>query len=299
MGYFITIKNDLLDPKHVIAMGSAVWLYMWLMDKVMAIDENGIGKVFNGRPVTYEEVKADLGISRRTYLRWVEQLECSKYIYALRAPYGLIFSLMKAEKMWGQRTRQEKGDSKGKKRYANNGTSKDIEGAEQKSERYARNGTSDMPEMAQLNTKNGTSNNNNSSYNSRDNNINTTDVVFIGASAPEAEADTAKVLEAEAKPKRYGKPEINDMFDYWAVTVGYEIRFNVKNNRNACQTLLTSCKGVDLLKRLIDGVAKAQQDSFAPRISDFVELQKGANKLIAWGQKKGMTNAQRGVDLTV
>lgn len=104
LGYYITIKNDLLEPKHVERMGAAVWLYMWLIDKVMAIDENGIGKVLNGKPVNFEEhIVPDLGVPERTYQRWIYDLRTAGYIKTVRAPYGLVIVVTKAEKMWGKR----------------------------------------------------------------------------------------------------------------------------------------------------------------------------------------------------
>lgn len=103
MGYYITIKNELLEPKHVEAMGAAVWLYMLLIDKVMAINENGIGKVLNGRPVIFEEhVEGALGVTDRTYRRWIKTLREAGYIKTLRTPYGLVIYVNKAEKMWGK-----------------------------------------------------------------------------------------------------------------------------------------------------------------------------------------------------
>ena len=38
-GFYIQVKNDLLDPKHVKAIGSAVWEFMWCLDKLTKIKE--------------------------------------------------------------------------------------------------------------------------------------------------------------------------------------------------------------------------------------------------------------------
>ena len=50
-GYFIEITNNLLDPKHQKAMKESVWLFMWLIDKMTSITEEGIGRVLGGKPI--------------------------------------------------------------------------------------------------------------------------------------------------------------------------------------------------------------------------------------------------------
>src|SRR5437588_7836530 len=124
MGYYITIKNELLEPKHVIAIGPAVWLCMWLIDKVMAINENGIGKVLNGKPVLYADIEKDLGISQRTYQRWVKQLEIKSYICTIRTPYGQVITISKAAKMWGQKAQSNNAQLFTSDSNDKNGTSK-------------------------------------------------------------------------------------------------------------------------------------------------------------------------------
>lgn len=81
----------------------------------------------------------------------------------------------------------------------------------------------------------------------------------------------------------YGKPEINDMFNYWNEKVGYEITSRRQANRNACNNMYKKY-GKEKLEQLIVGVSKAQEDRYAPRIGDFVELQGNLNKLLAWGK---------------
>lgn len=83
----------------------------------------------------------------------------------------------------------------------------------------------------------------------------------------------------------YGNPDINEMFEYWTDKVGYPIKSKVKANRNACSTLVKS-HGKDSIKSLIRGVAIAQNDRYAPRIGDFVELQSKLSSLLAWSKSK-------------
>lgn len=91
-------------------------------------------------------------------------------------------------------------------------------------------------------------------------------------------------------PEAYGNPYINEMFEYWQNTVGYEISSRKQANRNACKNLLAKYKTAGV-KQLIDATAIAQSDQYAPRISDFSSMQSKLNDLIAWGKRKGKTNA--------
>lgn len=92
----------------------------------------------------------------------------------------------------------------------------------------------------------------------------------------------------------YGKPEINELFNYWQETVGFKISSKIQQNRNACNNLLKK-HGQKVLEQLIRGVNATSSDKYAPRISDFVELQAKTNELITWGKKS--SNNKIGVKL--
>lgn len=96
-----------------------------------------------------------------------------------------------------------------------------------------------------------------------------------------------------AKADKYGKPEINDCFLKWKEIVGYPITSKTAANRNACNNLIRK-HTVEGVERLIRGVAKTQEDKFAPRISDFITLQAKQNDLLAWGKRK-LTGEVKGV----
>lgn len=102
-GFAFEIKNNLLEKKHLTGMGVAVWLFMWLDDKITRIDENGTGWVLGGKPIKYSEIKKDFGISRRTYARWVNQLTKYPYINAIRTPAGISYRIYKAHKKFGRK----------------------------------------------------------------------------------------------------------------------------------------------------------------------------------------------------
>ena len=102
-GFYITIKNGLLEPKHVEKIGNSIWLFLWLLDKMTIINhETGEGIVLGGKPVKFDEVKKDLGITEKTYSRWVAILESSKYISTIRAPHGLCFKVHNSFKVFGK-----------------------------------------------------------------------------------------------------------------------------------------------------------------------------------------------------
>lgn len=100
----------------------------------------------------------------------------------------------------------------------------------------------------------------------------------------EEEITTNVVIEASAS-LTYGKPEINEMFLYWEEKTGVGIVSNVKRNRNACNSLFNKY-GDEKLRQLIDGVALANEDQYAPRIADFTDLQGKLNQLLAWGKRR-------------
>ncbi len=79
-------------------------------------------------------------------------------------------------------------------------------------------------------------------------------------------------------------PDIEASFIHWQQIVGYPISSNTKKNRFAVSNLVKK-HGLDGVKGLIRGVAKSQQDQYAPRISDFVELQAKLSQLLAWGRR--------------
>ena len=125
-GFYIEITNNLLETKHRKAMKESVWLFMWLLDKMTSISEEGIGKVLGGKPITYEEINKELGISRPTYIRWVELLKKGEYINTLRTPRGLVFSINKPKKRFGRDVSKMKQHNKEKKRSDVSNSDSDV-----------------------------------------------------------------------------------------------------------------------------------------------------------------------------
>ena len=101
-GYYIGVKNDLLEPKHRKKMGSAVWEFMWLIDKTTSVSEAGIGKILGGKIIKLDEISKEIGGVRSTVSENLRKLEKEKYINITNAPYGLIITVNKSSKVFGK-----------------------------------------------------------------------------------------------------------------------------------------------------------------------------------------------------
>lgn len=109
------------------------------------------------------------------------------------------------------------------------------------------------------------------------------------ASEPVNESNPQKVTkkaEPDSKPS-YGNSTINSMFDYWQETVGTPIISREKSNRRACYNLLRNKHiGEEKLRHAIEFVGEIKEDRFAPRISDFVDLQSKFNALCDYKNRR-------------
>jgi len=140
----IGLRDGLLEPKHVKNMGCAVWLYIWLIRKMTRIDEaKRLGYVLGGKPIVYEDTLAELGISRFSYMRYIEQLRRHEYILTTRTPRGLIIAVTNAKKSF----------LVGKKGYSKNATSVPRDVADLQHQK-----PSDVAKMLHGYSKNATSN---------------------------------------------------------------------------------------------------------------------------------------------
>lgn len=103
-GFFIDISNGLLDPKHVLAMGekSAVWVFMWCLDKVTRVDEHEIGWVRGGKPINLQDIAEELGVHPVTVSNHLTKLENEQYIFRVHTAYGIIITVAKAKKRFSR-----------------------------------------------------------------------------------------------------------------------------------------------------------------------------------------------------
>ena len=118
-GFYIEITNNLLDPKHRKKMGTAVWEFMWCLDKITKIDENQIGWVYGGKPIQLKEISEELGILQHNVSKNLNKLKKEGYLLLIRTPRGLIIKINKAKKRFGGKVVDNYG--KTKKRFTDKG----------------------------------------------------------------------------------------------------------------------------------------------------------------------------------
>lgn len=107
--FYITISNGLLKDGHRKRMGSSVWEFMWLMDKVTKIDNEGIGWVLGGKPIKLQEMAKDMDMRESTISENLTKLEDEGYIKKITTPYGLSLRIIKAKKRFGKTETSNEG----------------------------------------------------------------------------------------------------------------------------------------------------------------------------------------------
>lgn len=136
--FYITISNGLLEGNHQKKMGTAVWQFMWLLDKVTKIGDDGWGWVLGGKPINLKDFGK--AVTTNTVSRNLQSLKRAGYIIMTRTPYGLVIKVAKA-----------------KKRFTKNG--------ESHTKRINKYDESNSPQMVNLNHENGESRNENGESN--------------------------------------------------------------------------------------------------------------------------------------
>ena len=86
--------------------------------------------------------------------------------------------------------------------------------------------------------------------------------------------------------------DINKMLKCWNDIVGYELTSKMPANRIAVSKIMKS-KTPDEIERMLNGVALSQTDQYAPRISNFADLERKWDDLIAWGRRTSAKQAIR------
>lgn len=113
-GFGIYVKNDLLDPKHMTAMQvsnktTALWLYLWFLDKVTKIDPaTQLGVVLGRKPISLEEITDSLQCDVKTARKMFHCLQEKGYIQTIRTPYGHQVYVTKAVKIFGNKVAFDK-----------------------------------------------------------------------------------------------------------------------------------------------------------------------------------------------
>ena len=95
--YNTGLRGVLFEARHYARMGSAIWLYGWLV--LRQTHQTGTtGWVLGGAPVSYREIEGETGFNRRTLERWMSLLRQNAYIETESAPGGVIVRILKAKK---------------------------------------------------------------------------------------------------------------------------------------------------------------------------------------------------------
>jgi hypothetical protein len=91
------LRGVLFDARHYERMGSAVWLYAWLVLR-QTHQTGSTGRVLGGAPVRYREIEEETGFNVRTLERWMRILRRHGYVETEPVPGGLIVRITKAKK---------------------------------------------------------------------------------------------------------------------------------------------------------------------------------------------------------
>lgn len=91
------LRGVLFEARHYERMGSALWLYGWLVLR-QTHQTGSTGWVLGGAPISYKEIEEETGFNIRTLERWISRLRREGYIETEPAPSGFIVRITKAKK---------------------------------------------------------------------------------------------------------------------------------------------------------------------------------------------------------
>ena len=95
--FYITISNGLIKGDHRKKMGEAVWEFMWCIDRVTKIDDEGFGWVLGGKPINLSEPANDMEVHEVTVSRNLTKVEEKGYIKKFLTPNGIRILVSKAK----------------------------------------------------------------------------------------------------------------------------------------------------------------------------------------------------------
>lgn len=99
--YPFYVYSGLLTKEHRKRIGSALWEFLWCINKTTKeIEEDGekVGLVLGGKPINLSDIANELGGSKSTIHRNIEKLEEEGYLTLVRAPYGIIIKVRNSKK---------------------------------------------------------------------------------------------------------------------------------------------------------------------------------------------------------
>ncbi len=95
--YNTGLRGVLFEARHYARMGSAIWLYGWLILR-QTHQTGSVGWVLGGAPIHYREIEEETGFNRRTLERWMKDLRRHGYIETAVVDGGITIRILKAKK---------------------------------------------------------------------------------------------------------------------------------------------------------------------------------------------------------
>lgn len=95
--YNTGLRGVLFEARHYARMGSAIWLYGWLILR-QTHQTGSVGWVLGGAPIHYREIEEETGFNRRTLERWMKDLRRHGYIETAVTDGGITIRILKAKK---------------------------------------------------------------------------------------------------------------------------------------------------------------------------------------------------------
>jgi DNA-binding MarR family transcriptional regulator len=251
-GFFIEVTNNLLEKKHRKAMGTAVWEFMWCLDKITKIDEKHNGFVLGGMPIKLKMVRDELGITEQKISKNLHKLEAAGYLELTTAPYGIIIKVKKAQKRFNQ-----KGKPVEEKRFNLKGKAPNQKGK-------PRNHKGKPNKTRQI-TK--------------------TDDSTILIAPQDGARVKHPALASFKKGEKMVTPvgEIIDLFKH--VNPRYQELFKMKAQHRAVERMIIA-HGFEKIEFAAKHLAQSNKVPFAPAITTPYELEKKLPKLVIYYQRK-------------
>jgi hypothetical protein len=111
--YPFPVWSGLLTQKHRMAMGVAIWTFLWFLDRVTA-EKDGWGIVLGRKPVKDREIAQCLGVHENSVRTDRKKLLKGQYIECKRTPYGFVYRVRNSRKfgIWGKKRITESCDSR-------------------------------------------------------------------------------------------------------------------------------------------------------------------------------------------
>ena len=99
--YTFPVSSGLLEPKHVEVIGTAIWTFLWCLNRTTTErEEKGekVGLVLGGATVSIERIAKELGKSVDSVRRDMRRLADEEYLILNRRAYGFEVKVRKSKK---------------------------------------------------------------------------------------------------------------------------------------------------------------------------------------------------------